>query len=83
VGKPLAPPRYTPLTPSTPVCRARNGAFVTPEAVKKSELAAYPPAGAWYDATYVVFAVTSIGVANDTVCQPVGVSFMNVAVANR
>ena len=37
----------------------------------------------WYDATYVVFAFTAIGVAKLTCCQPEAVSPLNVAVPSE
>jgi hypothetical protein len=37
----------------------------------------------WYDATYVVFALRSIGFEKSTCCQPLGVSLVNVALASR
>jgi hypothetical protein len=37
----------------------------------------------WYDATYVVAAVTATGEANVNVCHPVADSPLNVPVANN
>ena len=42
---------------------------------------AYWPTLVWYEATYVCPAVIATGDGNVTVCQPVAVSFVKVAVA--
>ena len=75
--------RYTPFGPSCPSASACSGAL---QVSRRQEVTAGRwsscPNSLWYDATYVVFAVTATGVENDTRCQPVALSFVNVACAS-
>ena len=75
------PYAYTPLPPLTPSANACSTPLSTP-ADNPPLSAAYPPAGAKYDATYTVPAVTATGDANVTVCHPVALSPLNVADAS-
>ena len=75
--------RYTPLPPSVPFANAVNGPAVTPDDAKNCELTEYRPAGAKYDATYVVFAWIAIGDAKLACCHPEAVSLVNVTFPNR
>ena len=71
----------TPLPPLTPSANACSNPLSTP-VDKPPPSAAYPPAGAKYDATYTVPAVTATGVVKFTCCQPEPDSLANVADAN-